>query len=284
MIKTRHKQSKDENFPVGKLISKKLRHLVKAYYKAARSADDIADNPDLSSKDKMTQLDDAERAFYGKESLAKSYPEMFELGKLFQKENLSVGLYTDLLVAFRRDSENQKIEIWEQLLDYCKYSAAPVGRFVLAIHDENPATYLPAETLCAVLQIVNHLQDMKYDAISNKRFYLPRQMMQHYGVVESDIFLNKCSQPLKLLIDDICQRLRKMLDDAAILPAIVKSLSLKAELGVIISLTNSMLKRIEKGDVLTTEIKLSSFDWFKAMTIGALSGLFCRVKNFRTRI
>ena len=284
MTKTRHKQSSDENFPVGKLISKKLRPLVKAYYEAARRADDIADNPDLSSKDKITQLDDAERAFYGKENLTKSYPEMFELGKLFQKENLSAGLYTDLLVAFRRDSENKKIEIWEQLLDYCKYSAAPVGRFMLAIHDENPMTYLPAETLCAILQIVNHLQDMKYDAMSNRRFYLPQQMMQQYGVVESDIFLNKCSQPLKLLIDDICQRLQKMLDDAAVLPAIVKSLRLKAELGVIISLTNSMLKKIENSDVLATEVKLSSFDWFKALTIGVLNGLFCKVKNFRTRI
>lgn len=83
------------------------------------------------------------------------------MGKLFGMENLANTLFLDLLTAFERDAENRQPEIWEQLIDYCKYSAAPVGRFMLAIHDENPSTYLPAETLCAALQIVNHIQDLK---------------------------------------------------------------------------------------------------------------------------
>lgn len=279
MTSIRCKQAKDENFPVGKLISSKLRPLVHAYYQAARCADDIADNPELMPENKLKALDDAEAAFYGRPEKAEICPEAYDLGKLFQKENLDYRLYTDLLTAFRRDAQNQKIEIWEQLLDYCRYSAAPVGRFMLAIHDESPSTYMPAETLCAVLQIVNHLQDLKYDALQG-RFYLPEQMMAEYGVKNTDLFLTESSENLRQLTAEICRRLRAMLQDAAILPSIIRSKRLKAELGIIFSLTNSMLKRIEKYDVLSTEVKLSKSDWAKAFCLGIPSGLLRKTKIY----
>ena len=64
-MKTRHKQAKDENFPVGSLlIDKKLRPLVAQYYRFARYADDIADNPKLSMKDKLLQLGEMEDVLY----------------------------------------------------------------------------------------------------------------------------------------------------------------------------------------------------------------------------
>lgn len=278
MTPTRHKQAKDENFPVGLLTGKRLRPLVAAYYKAARQADDIADNPALSPDAKTAELDAAEAAFYGNYPQSERYSAMFELGKIFQEQNLDARLYTDLLTAFRRDAVNQKVEIWEQLLDYCRYSAAPVGRFMLAVHGESLSARPPADTLCAVLQIVNHLQDIKYDILSAGRVYLPEQMMAQYGITANDLCLSSCTPALKRLIGEICTRLRKMLDDASVLPAIVRSFRLKAELGVIFSLTNSMLKKIEKGDVLASEIKLSRWDWLKALVTGTLKGLFCSIR------
>ena len=177
MKKVKHKRPQDESFPVGKLVKKSLRPLVLAYYNAARRADDIADAQNLTREEKLAQLAETARAFHNKEAEGQ-FRAAADLGKLFEMENLANTLFLDLLTAFERDAENRQPEIWEQLIDYCKYSAAPVGRFMLAIHDENPSTYLPAETLCAALQIVNHIQDLKEDAVKLRRFYLPAEMMK----------------------------------------------------------------------------------------------------------
>ena len=68
---------------------------------------------------------------------------------------------------------------------YCQHSAAPVGRFLLALHNENPSTYLPANALCAALQIVNHVQDLKYDAKTLKRVYIPDELFRRFDVSPS---------------------------------------------------------------------------------------------------
>lgn len=264
----------NENFTVGLLIDSKYKPLVRLYYDVARNADNIADDAYLTSQIKLQELEKIEQSFANKDSTSAG-----ELGKLFADENLAYGLFGDLLEAFRRDAKGIKIEIWEQLLDYCSYSAAPVGRFMLAIFDENPSTYLPAETLCTVLQITNHLQDLKYDVCTLRRCYLPSKMMQEFGVRETDFCLQYATPKTKEMIKHIIKRLRAMLMDAKTLLYLVRNRRLKAEIGVILSLTNSMLKRIEKGDVIAQNIKLNKFDWIKALLVGILQGLFIRTKS-----
>lgn len=261
------KQAKDENFPVGLLISGKLKPLVKAYYQAARTADDIADNPRLSTEEKLNLLNETERAFYGKNK-AKKFSAAAKLGHLFAKENLDASLFTDLLKAFRQDAVNQPLEVWEQLTNYCSYSAAPVGRFLLAIHDENPSTYLPAATLCAVLQISNHIQDLKKDCLEMKRFYIPKTMMDKHGVVYDDFCKSQSTPALKTLIAEIITELRSMMKDAQQLPRLIKNKRLRMETGVILSLTNSMLQKLENEDVLNTAVRLNRSDWIKALGHG----------------
>lgn len=274
MKKVKHKRPQDESFPVGKLVKKSLRPLVLAYYNAARSADDIADAQNLTREEKLAQLAETARAFHNKEAEGQ-FRAAADLGKLFGMENLANTLFLDLLTAFERDAENRQPEIWEQLIDYCKYSAAPVGRFMLAIHDENPSTYLPAETLCAALQIVNHIQDLKEDAVKLRRFYLPAEMMKRYGTENSDIYLSFMTPPLKKVVGEVLENVKGMLKDSEVLPSLISSFRLRAEVGVILSLTNSVVKRLEKGDVLAQRIRPSGWDWVKAWFNGwktALSG------------
>lgn len=274
MKKVKHKRPQDESFPVGKLVKKSLRPLVLAYYNAARRADDIADAQNLTREEKLAQLAETARAFHNKEAQGQ-FRAAADLGKLFEMENLANTLFLDLLTAFERDAENRQPEIWEQLIDYCKYSAAPVGRFMLAIHDENPSTYLPAETLCAALQIVNHIQDLKEDAVKLRRFYLPAEMMKRNGAENSDIYLSFMTPPLKKVVGEVLENVKGMLKDSEVLPSLISSFRLRAEVGVILSLTNSVVKRLEKGDVLAQRIRPSGWDWVKAWFNGwktALSG------------
>lgn len=278
----RHKDSGQENFPVGLLIDKKLQPLVKDYYNFARFGDDIADNPALSGEEKTFQLNQLEKAFLGDESQP-SLAFATALGKSFQEQNLSSSLALDLLKAFRLDSRDYSYQYWSQLINYCTYSAVPVGRFMLAIHDENPTTYLPAASLCAALQIVNHLQDIKYDYLSMKRIYIPQEFLNQFDVSKEDLGKDVCTEGLKQIISLMLGEVRGLLKDAKILLSVVKDKRLKTELGVILSLTNSMIKRIDKYDVLAQDIKLSKWDWFKAIVEGSLKTLFIRRKTLNVK-
>ncbi len=272
------KPSHREDFPIARFVKPTLRPLIEAYYRAAREADDTADDPHLDRAQKLQRLDEFEKAFYaGSDNAAGA------LGRLFAAERLDYRLYTDLLEAFRRDAAEQPIDVWERLLDYCRFSAVPVGRFVLAVHDEPLETYLPAETLCTVLQIVNHLRDLKTDACQLRRCYLPQDMMRKYDVTLSDLCLLQSPPRLRNLISEIVSRLRAMCADSAILLSLVKNRRLKTELGVIYSLTYSMLKKINKGDVLHCKPRLTRIDWLRATAYGLWKGLFTRTKSCRIR-
>lgn len=285
-MKKRSKQQKDENFPVaGLLIKSSLRPLVNAYYRAARYCDDIADAPDLSARQKLAKLSEAEDIFLGYQ---KDVPDellfLSGLRRNFCDELLDTSLFTDLLTAFRQDSRGHTYETWEQLLEYCRYSAAPVGRFMLAVHDENLSTYMPSGVLCTVLQIANHIQDIKYDLLVQNRIYLPAELLQKYQVSTDDLRQDKSSPELKKLIAEIISRLQKMLKDAALLPAITRSLRLRMQICVILSLTNIMLKKLNKKDVLQKNVKLSKIDWMRAVIGGVFCALFTKTKISRTAI
>ena len=79
----------------------------------------------------------------------------------------------DLLEAFRRDVTKLRYRDWDELMDYCRYSAMPVGRFVLDVHGESTALWPANDALCAALQVINHLQDCAKDYRELDRVYIP---------------------------------------------------------------------------------------------------------------
>ena len=265
----------NENFPIGMMVNSKMKHLVNMYYSAARFADDIADSNVLEKEQKLKKLDDITKAFLSPES-GNNLLTIRNLGKMFVKEQLDASLYTDLLKAFEKDASGIKIQIWEELIDYCRYSASPVGRFMLAISNENPSTYLPAENLCVLLQIIDHLSDIKEDLSLLKRIYIPSEIMKDHNVRESDLGLSYTKSEVKQMLNDIVQRLEKMQDDAKILPGLIKSFSLRFEVCIILSLTNSLIKRYKKEDILQKSPKPSVFNWVKAVIVGFFGAIFCK--------
>lgn len=275
------KTQRQENFPVAAFFfSAPLRQTITDYYNFARFCDDIADSKTLSKKQKLQRLNDAEKVLLtGDGSL---YPAQ-RLRETFLAEKLNFSLATDLLTAFRRDAENIKYETWGQLLDYCKYSAAPVGRFMLALHDENPSTYLPATALCSVLQITNHIQDLKDDAAMLKRIYLPKELLGQHKVKLKDLTAENCSKNLKFLINDVLLRCDGLLKDARILPEIIKSRRLKFYTAVTLSLTDSLIAKLKAGDVLSKKIRLGIWDKLRAFCHGMAVLLTVRRKTLTNK-
>lgn len=268
----KHKTAKDEQFPVKQLVPASLRPLVDTYYQAAREADDIADNSCLQQDEKLRRLAAVREAFL-QPSAADDRPEIRRLGKLFVAENLDASLFLDLLTAFERDAAGRPVRIWEELMDYCRYSAAPVGRFILAVHDEAPSAILPAEQLCIVLQMINHLGDIKQDLSQLGRCYIPQDMMQKYGVRPSDFGLNYTSSAVRELLDEMLSRTRAMLKEAALLPALIRNFRLRFNICVILSLTNSMLQKYKRADFLQNPPRPNMTDRLKAFCLGMIKAL-----------
>ena len=242
-MEIRHKDHTNESFPVGMLVEKKFKNQIMEFYKFARTCDDIADNPELSTKEKLKLLD----------------------------EQKTDNIYLlELKKAFSQDAQGFVYQNWQDLINYCNLSAAPVGRFLLHLHNEKAN----ADTLCAILQITNHLLDIKYDATILNRIYIPKNLLQKHNANKEALSQNKTSPELKKVIDEIISNLRIMLKNCAQLPSEITSTRLRMEVYIIISLTNSMLKKIEKGDVLAENIKPNRFDWIKAIFSGTLKGLF----------
>lgn len=280
MIKERHKLQKDENFPVAFcLFPKAFRQTVNAYYTFAREADDVADNPHLSAQEKLDILNHMENVLLGSKPQSKKYASAANLREIFVKENFSLSLATDLLKAFRQDAVGFEYQTWAQLTEYCRYSAAPVGRFLLALYNENPSTYLPAASLCAALQIVNHIQDIKYDACVLNRVYVPQEILRQFSLSVDDLKADTACPQLKNAVAFMMEKINGLLKEALLLPSIVQSRALKIEVFVIFYLTKYMINNLLKKDFLAREVKLSCFQRVSALIKGIIRGMFAQTKT-----
>ncbi len=170
----------DENFPVGSaLIAPRLRPHVHAFYAFARNADDIADSATLAPEDKVARLDAMEAVLLGHRD--DGSPSAARLRESLRETGVTAQHSRDLLVAFRQDATKRRYASWDELLDYCRYSAMPVGRHVLDLHGERRDTWAPSDALCAALQVENHLQDCAKDLAALDRCYLPLDLLAAHG-------------------------------------------------------------------------------------------------------
>src|ERR1051326_8506765 len=169
------KGHRDENFPVASfLIAPRHRAPILAFYRFVRAADDVADHPTAPAAEKLRLLEDMRQSLAGESD---QVPEGVALRHSLAERGLSGVHALDLLEAFRRDVTKLRYRDWDDLLDYCRYSAMPVGRFVLDVHGESPALWPLNDALCAALQVINHLQDCAKDYKDLNRVYIPEDAL-----------------------------------------------------------------------------------------------------------
>ena len=253
------KTAGDENFPVGSwLIAPRLRRHVMAFYGFARAADDIADSPDLAAEEKLRRLQAFEA---GLEAGASGPPAALRLRDSLEDTGVSKGHALTLLAAFKLDAVKSRHESWEELDGYCALSAHPVGRYMLDLHGEGPATHAPSDALTAALQVLNHLQDIADDYRGMDRIYLPGEWLRVHGVSESDLAAPRSSDGLRRVIDRCLDGCDQWLTEAAPLPGLIRSRRLGAEAAVILGLAVRLAARLRTEDPLTGRVRLRRTDW-----------------------
>jgi len=191
-----------ENFPVGLFVPRARRPYVYALYAFARTADDFADEPIYEGLRKE-KLADWERLLDAACRGEAEGPIFVALAETVRRFAIPKQLLLDLLSAFRQDTEKDRYESWDELLDYCRRSADPVGRLVLLIFGYEDAELAPlSDAICSGLQLANHWQDVAVD-LRKGRIYVPRALMVEHGVPEWDLNAGRVTDGFKALMADL---------------------------------------------------------------------------------
>jgi farnesyl-diphosphate farnesyltransferase len=261
----------DENFPVGSwLIRRDLRPHVHAFYRFAREADDIADNPALAAAEKLRRLDRMGAVLDG--SPGDDAPSAKAMRASLAETGTTPQHCHDVLRAFKLDATKLRYRDWDDLMEYCRYSASPVGRQLLDLHGESRDTWPSSDALCSALQVLNHLQDCAEDYKNLDRVYLPEPWLAEVHAQVEDLRGIHASAGLRRVFDRLLDGTDTLIVQARGLAPQVESPGLSRECAVIADLAARLSRRLRHGDPLAMRVKLSKIDFGLALLTGLLRG------------
>jgi len=250
------KTANTENFPVASLmLSARVRPHVLAFYRFARQADDIADSPNLSKTEKLNQLT--------------------ALQENLKQDDPATPYLKDLLTAFTWDAEDRRYETWDDLIVYCAHSAAPVGRFLLDLHNAlNQQTGKASDALCAALQITNHLQDCGPDYRILNRVYLPTQWLDQAGLSVDCLNETRSPQALRHILDQALDETDKLIAQASRLPRMIDNFGLRIQAHATVEAARSLAEKLRSDDPLAHRVELSFSRKLTCAMQGMMKGWF----------
>ena len=253
-----------ENFPVASiLLPARLRPAVEAIYAFARSADDLADEGDATPDARLAALTAYETALDAIERRDSNQPPLFQtLARIILQYHLPLQPFRDLLSAFKQDVVTLRYRMFDDLLDYCRRSANPVGLLVLHLYGAvTPQNVQASDAICSALQLINFWQDVAIDW-QKSRIYLPLEDLQRFGVSEAQLTSAEINDVWRDLMRFQVARARDLMLSGAELP-----LSLPGRIGWELRLVMQgglrILERIEAVDydVFRQRPKLGKGDW-----------------------
>lgn len=253
-----------ENFPVASLLLPRVwRQAVALIYRFARTADDLADEGTAPASVRLAELEglreELRRIGRGEPPQA---PWLGALARLIHERRLPLEPFLELLSAFSQDVVRTRYRSFAELLDYCRRSANPIGRLLLALFGAaTPAAERLSDAVCSGLQLVNFLQDVAID-YRKGRIYLPQDELARFGIAEEQIARGAADERWRRLMAFQAERARRMLAAGA---PLARALGGRAglELRLVVAGAERVLAKIEAadGDVFRRRPVLGWYDW-----------------------
>jgi squalene synthase HpnC len=266
-----------ENFPVAsRLIAPGLRAPIFAYYRFARAADDVADHPTLEPVLKLELLDGLEATLLGRTD---HDPAALPLRQELSARALSPQHALDLLTAFRLDVTKRRYQDWGELMHYCRYSAMPVGRFVLEVHRESRATWEASDALCSALQVINHLQDCAKDYQALDRVYVPLDALARHRLGVEALSAPRATPQLRACLQSVALQTKSLLPQADQLPHVVRDLRLGIETAVIAAVARKLTEWLLERDPLSERVHLARVEALWVATAAVVPELLRRLRG-----
>jgi squalene synthase HpnC len=258
-----------ENFPVGSwLLPAALRPHIATFYAYARAIDDIADAADLSAAEKLTRLDGFAEVLLGGRGEA-GFAKAHAMRHSLQETGVTPQHCLDLIAAFRQDAVKRRYASWDELIDYCNRSAAPVGRYLLDLHGGCRGGYAASDALCNALQVINHLQDCQEDYLTLDRVYLPETWLAAEGAVTGDLAQPAATPAIRRVLDRCLGATDRLLLAAAALPRGLHSRRLAMESAAILEIAKTLSRRLRRDDPLAGRVALGKADYVWCCIRGA---------------
>lgn len=265
----------DENFPVAsRLIRREHRGIILAFYQFVRTADDIADHATLAESEKLALLDALEGSLMGQQA---DHKEGVILRDALAARAMPPDHPRDVLTAFRMDVTKHRYADWDDLIGYCRYSAMPVGRFVLDVHGESRATWPASDALCAALQVINHLQDCGDDYRALDRVYIPQDTLAKNDAAVEALAAPHATPALRACFVQLARRTDDLLRTSAPLAGQAADWRLALEISVIQRVAQRLVHVLQVRDPLGEKVHLGKFDGFGIALLGLGAGFGSRL-------
>ncbi len=245
-----------ENFPVVSwLLPRSLRPHVYAVYAYCRGVDDVGDE---AEGDRLALLDDWERELRAAYDGSPTDPRFVALAHTIRRFDIPCEPFERLIEANRRDQAVKRYATFDELLDYCTYSANPVGHLVLYVFGyRDPVRQELSDATCTALQLADICQDVTVD-LEKDRIYIPEEDLERFGVSEDDLRSRRVTPDFRRLMAFEVRRTRDLFEDGLPLIGVVSG-RLRADLRALMLSGLAALDQIESRghDVLTSRPALS---------------------------
>lgn len=268
-----HANTHYENFPVASVfLPRRLREPIALIYSFARQADDFADEGDLSIPQRLELLNE----FKAELDLLQAYIKpsrvfFITLGNMIRAWKLPLAPFYDLLDAFSQDVVKTRYQNFDEVQDYCRRSANPIGRLLLALYQaSSPKNIEMSDNICTALQLINFLQDIAIDFKKNadkQRIYMCQEELAQFGIHEQHIAdyvagNKQINAQWKVFMDLNLKRTAQLLNTGKPLGKILKG-RIGFEMRMIIAGGERIIAKINQvqGDVFNRRPTLNHFDW-----------------------
>jgi len=237
-----------ENFPIASwFVPKEIRKYIWAIYAFARIADDYADEPGYTLAERMDNLSQWGQYLnecYNGNPTHRVFAALAEAVERFQ---IPVELFQNLLTAFRSDVTVKRYETYEEVLEYCRNSANPIGRLMLLLFNYRSETMMElSDHICTALQLTNFWQDISVD-LQKDRIYLPLEDLEEFAYSEQDLLNRKFDDRFRNLMAFQVHRTAELfVEGKPLLSRIGKDLS--RELRITWNGGTRILQKIHKQD------------------------------------
>lgn len=201
-----------ENFPVASiLLPKDLRKHIAVIYWFARTADDIADEGNKTQLERQSELDLFIEKFRAALRGEINEPKWLALAHSISSRSLTAVYFEDLVSAFRQDTMKVRYSNDDELLDYCRRSANPVGRLLLELFGiRNAEANQYSDRICTALQLINFYQDVSID-IQKGRIYIPLGALRKFHLSETDFIREEQKQKFAQMMKEMLREAEKMM-------------------------------------------------------------------------
>lgn len=237
----------DENFPVAVLFAPKYREAVLRFYRFVRLADDVSDHATTPAQEKLRLLTEMDDSLGGHND---AVAEAVALRTLLATRGIDPVHAHEQIVAFKRDCTQLRYADWDDLMDYCRYSAMPVGRYVLDVHGESRDLWPACDALCAALQVINHLQDCAKDYRTLNRVYLPQDQMAACGAGVEMLAAPRATPELLAVIRETAARNSELLIRSAPFARRIRNARLALDVQIIQTVAEDLNRTLMTRDPL----------------------------------